>query len=468
MINTLRYAGYVVHSMNNNSGFDRYYQPTVFQGLALSDNEILNHAKKDSFAEAFYDVALHYGNESIVAFTPKIMTHKAILQEILQFKGKDIIFTDKYNSNTNLENVHNIIYPNYMTTNTNFFKNAGRDFTYFVTSNASRDLVITSGTWTIDNLRAKYPSTIDYVTQSGNNALSGFLIKKNIIIGQGAELDITNHRVYLKSSSLEHSDFPVHIAIEGGKAKISSSTVTSWDPVLKGPDPNPFHPRPFIIAINGGKMNILNSTIRNLGFSIGGISDPRFAVAAISYYNTGNFIIANSTIAFNYYGFYSNNANNFEIVHNNIYSQTKYGLDPHTMSKNFIVAFNHIHDNGNQGVICSIECENLTITNNLVDHNVEGIGLHWLTNSSLVKDNIVKFNQKYGIFIQKHSFNNTVKNNTVIGNGNGIGMFDGSKNNNVVFNTISDNLGNSITVAPDSQPNVIKENIYSQPNLKDH
>ena len=133
--------------------------------------------------------------------------------------------------------------------------------------------------------------------------------------------------------------------------------------------------------VKDGKVDILNSTLTHLGYSIGGLSDTRFAYAAVGYYHSSNFTIANSTIAFNYYGFYSEGSKNFKIINNDVYGQTKYGLDPHSVSNNMFIASNHIHDNGNQGIICSMQCKNVTITNNVVDHNVEGIGLHGLTNS---------------------------------------------------------------------------------------
>lgn len=321
------------------------------------------------------------------------------------------------------------------------------------------DLIIHNGSWTMKSLHEKYPTVVELMAPASVD--DGYLAKETIVVDKGAELNITNDKVFLESFS-EKYNIPSRIIIMG-KGTIFNSTITSWDPLLKAPDPNPYLPRSFILAKDGGKMNILNSTISNLGFSLGGINDIFSSIAGINYYNTSNFLVADSTIAYNFYGFYSDHATNFKITGNKIYGQTHYGLDPHTGSKDFIVDSNHISVNGGQGIICSFQCENVTITNNLVEHNVEGIGLHWLTNSSQVRDNVVRFNKNYGIFIKTDSFDNLVKNNTVIGNGEGIGLFEGSNNNSIISNIIAANYNKEhkepIHMDDDSQSNSVSGNI---------
>ncbi|MDQ6862704.1 MAG: right-handed parallel beta-helix repeat-containing protein [Thermoproteota archaeon] len=432
VIKRIQDSGYLVKPWSNLSEYDRNYKPTIYRNMALIQSEILSNVSKDSIASHFLDVALHYQYSSNVAFTPKIMSHKIILEELLKENGNSLIFVDSNKTktlNTTDQNQSNrISYSPY--------------------------LEIPTGIWTMETLQKKYPSMISHL---GSN--DGFLVSKSIIIGKEAELKILNSKVFLETSSGTVKT-PLFIEILG-KGLLRNSTVTSWDPVTHMPNPDPYHPRPFLIVTHGGKMDILNSTLTHLGYSRGGITDTRFARAAVEYYNTNNFVIANSTIAFNYYGFYSVNASNFKIIGNNIYGQTGYALDPHTGSRNFIIDSNHIHDNGNQGIICSIECKNVRITNNLVDHNIEGIGLHWLTNSSVVRDNVVRYNEKYGIFIQKHSFNNIVENNTVTDNMKGIGLLEGSNSNTITNNIIANNLvAEPIHISPDSKLNIINGNFF--------
>jgi parallel beta-helix repeat protein len=323
------------------------------------------------------------------------------------------------------------------------------------------DLIIRNGTWTMESLHEKYPTIVEDITSEA--ADDGFLAKKTIVVYEEAELIIANDKVFLESSP-ENYNLPSNILIMG-RGTIFNSTITSWDPLLKAPDPNPYLPRSFIVAKDGGKMNILNSTISHLGFSLGGINNTLSSIAGINYFNTSNFVVANSTIAYNFYGFYSDHATNFRIIGNEIYGQTHYGLDPHTGSKDFIIDSNHISVNGKQGIICSFQCKNVTISNNLVEHNVEGIGLHWLTNSSLIRDNTVIYNKNYGIFIKRDSFDNLVEKNTVIGNGGGIGLFQGSNDNSIISNTIVDNYNKEhkepIFMDADSQSNLVSKNIFS-------
>jgi parallel beta-helix repeat protein len=207
-------------------------------------------------------------------------------------------------------------------------------------------------------------------------------------------------------------------------------------------------------------MNIIGSKVSYLGFSLAGTHTLLSSLAALAYYNTSNFTIVNSTLSNNIYGFYSDESSKFSILDNEVYSNVKYGLDPHSGSKDFVIDSNHIFANGGQGIICSFKCKNVTITNNVVEYNIEGIGLHWLTNSSLVKNNIVKYNSGYGIYVKTNSYNNIVVNNTIIGNGNGIGLLDNSNENAIKSNFLRGNIleKNQVHEDKDSLFNEIENN----------
>lgn len=328
---------------------------------------------------------------------------------------------------------------------------------YLVPKNT--DLMIKDGNWTMEDLQRNFPAVVERTLSEYKS--NGFLIKKTIFVDKGAQLNIVNNNVFLESSS-KKDNIPTAL-LTYGKTVILNSTVTSWDPQAKAADPNPYHPRPFVVAKDGGKMDIIGSSITNLGFSQGGIHSLFSSLAGINYYNTSNFLIANSTIAHNLYGFFSNGATNFKIIGNNIYDHTGYGLDPHTGSKNFIIDSNHIRLSGKQGIICSFRCKNVTITNNLVEYNMEGIGFHWLTNSSLIKNNVIKYNKNYGIFIKTHSTDNLIENNNVIGNGHGIGLFDSSNGNTIKSNILIGNIldPEGIHMDRESRSNVVKQNRIS-------
>jgi parallel beta-helix repeat protein len=300
----------------------------------------------------------------------------------------------------------------------------------------SNDLYITTGNWTIKDLQVRFPEEIEKVgpTESGNE----YLIKKSIIIGKDAEFNILGDTIRLYSLSIKDNN-PV-VIITYGKSTILNSTITSWDPNMGVPDANPYHPRSILVSRDGGTIDVINSIVSYLGFSQGGIFTLHSSLAALNYFNTTGFIINNSTISHNLYGVYTDNSSNFKITNNQIYDHIGYGLDPHSGSKNFVIDSNHVFVSGEQGIICSYQCSNVTITNNIVEYNEEGIGLHWLTNSSIVKDNIIKYNKNYGLFIKTNSSNNLLENNTLIGNGHGVALLEMSNNNTIRKNTILYNV----------------------------
>ena|GEM_PF-2369302 len=450
-VQRIQYDGYQVHDWKKIDEFDKDYPPTVFDNVPLSAQIILNQTKNDRDAVSFLDAATHYYDASIVAFTPKIMRHPALLESLLKHNGKDILFTDN-----NSVVGENVLSPKVSLSE---IGDSNSDpILRYLNVTSVKGIKIDSGNWTMMSLAMEYPNTVRFIPQK-----NAFLIMKYMTIGKDAELSMINQDVLLHSSHDPYN--PPAILEVVGDVKTMNTTITSYDPVLNAPDPDGYHFRPFILVRDGGKMDLFNSTLTNLGYSKGGFEDTRFSRAAIGYYNTTNVVIANSTLAHNYYGFYSAHTKNIMIVGNKVFSNTRYGLDPHTYTSNLFISHNHIYDNGNQGIICSLMCLNVTVTNNLVEHNVEGIGIHWLSNSSVIKDNIVRYNAKYGIFVQKKSFDNLVSNNIVIGNMRGIGLLDGSNQNNVTGNIVVDSILDQIKIDPDAQTNALVNNTeYSSQN----
>jgi parallel beta-helix repeat protein len=447
----IRNSGYTINPWKDVTKYDQYYAPSVFSGISLTDREILSRVQDDADIHGFYfiNTAIHNQNASIFAFTPndppRFTFHTDVFERILRLQNNTIVFTDsnKTHGKTVLDSSYrkpglDVMLDNYTPPilDTNFDRY----------TDSSKDVVILNGSWTMQRLHEEYPTAVDVIETPYENA---FLLTKTLAIGKEAFLNITGNTVYLKS--FEDNTLPIRLQVYG-RVLIFNSTISSWNSLTEKPDNNPYHYRPYI-KVDAGKLDIINSTISNFGFPTGGIDYTSYARAGIVYFDSSDFTIANSTIALNYYGFYSANSSNFRIINNEIYGSTRYGLDPHTYSKNFIVDSNYVHDNGNQGIICSKYCDKIKITNNIVENNVEGIGLHWSTNSSIVENNLSIHNQKYGIFIDKASHRNVISNNTIIGNNIGIGILDRSSNNTVSYNTITDNTNGSIHIDPDSQPN---------------
>jgi parallel beta-helix repeat protein len=447
----IRNSGYTVNPWKDVTKYDQYYAPTVFSGISLTDREILSRVQNDADIHGFYfiNTAIHNQNASIFAFTPndspRFTFHTDVFEKILRLQNNTIVFTDgnKTDGKTVLDSSYRK--PGLDLTLDNYTAPIlDTDFDRYTDS--SKDIVILNGSWTMQRLHEEYPSAVDVIETPYGNA---FLLTKTLAIGKEAFLNITGSTLYLKS--FENDTLPIRLQVYG-RVLIFNSTISSWNSLTEKPDGNPYHYRPYM-KVDAGKLDIINSTISNFGFPTGGIDYTSYARAGIVYFDSNDFTIANSTLALNYYGFYSANSSNFRITNNEIYGSTRYGLDPHTYSRNFIVDSNYVHDNGNQGIICSKYCDKIKITNNIVENNVEGIGLHWSTNSSTVENNLSIHNQKYGIFIDKASHRNVISNNTIIGNNIGIGILDRSSNNTVSYNTITDNTNGSIHIDPDSQPN---------------
>lgn len=277
VVKRIQDQGYVIKTWDDLSGYKAPgYHPTVYRGVPLVENEILGQTGKDRDAMEFIRVALRHSDSSVIAFSPKIMSHKIVLEDVLKQGGKGIVFSDQPAR-----------------------PQADSQVPPFVLISDGNNSVtrVNDGKWTLDLLAQKYPSAVSYNAQE-----SAYLVTRPIIMGNKTTLEINGDRVLLLSSS-ERNPNPSYLEIRGNAA-IVNSTVTSWDPVRGKPEIDPYIPRPYIV-VRGGHMDVLNSTITHLGYSLGGLKDTRYAHAALEYYNTKDFVIASSTIAFNYYGFYS-------------------------------------------------------------------------------------------------------------------------------------------------------------------
>ena len=317
-----------------------------------------------------------------------------------------------------------------------------------------QDIILHNGTWTLQKLVDNYPDIFEVINMqnisgriSNNSAMPvnnvnaeninnvTLLMSRPIVVDKQASLKISDAQLLLESFPSNEA-FPPRILVLGN-ATIENSTIDSFRRDQSMADRNPFHPRPFIAAVDGGIVDIIkNTTIKHLGFALGGIS----SLAAVNYYRTENFKIMNSTFDYDYIGFYSDNSSNFEIKGNTFTGNTLYGIDPHTASKNFLIDSNHVSLSGGEGIICSFLCDNVTITNNLVDEGTEGIGLHWLTNSSKIQKNIVINNEQFGVFIRNSSNNNVIEGNILVNNGCNIGLFEYANGNTIVDNIIVDSF----------------------------
>lgn len=439
LANTVRQNGYTVLPWSNAGQYDTSYPPTEFAGILLSDRDVLGRTVKMADVMAFYNLALHSSNSSIVAFTPSAAhfnSSTTLLEELLENGGRTLVFTNDGST---------VSQPMPM-----LVGRAENLTTTSIGANTTYRIVVDNGEWNMRDLQQRYPSDISIIpTDFGPS----YLIDTTLVVGENAHLDISGENVLIASPT-QDGDRRLEIA---GSASIVNSLVSSWDTTYNMQDTNPYHQRPFILVDNG-QIEIRNSTISHLGFPLAGLSEERSARAAIMFYESGNFTIANSTIAFNFDGIYARNSSNFQITDNEIYGNTRSGIDIRSGSNSFVISGNHIHDNGYEGVICTECTGRVLIESNNIEHNAEtGIKLFSHTNSTNVSGNDLSYNEKFGIYLRNNSTGNTVSNNTVTGSGEGI-MLTGSS----IDNTITGNIleGNDVAIESDetSQSNVFGNN----------
>lgn len=195
---------------------------------------------------------------------------------------------------------------------------------------------------------------------------------------------------------------------------------------------------PTACGVNGGsqepyeaRMDVVNSEISYLGYNAG----ESYGIAWKVYYKVdpadpndapppGRQLYAmvdvfgdvrGSTFQHNYFGSYTFGAYCMNWTGNIFAENVQYGLDPHDDSDYLTISGNTFRDNGNHGVICSIECNNLAITGNQSSGNLHGIMIHRSVNGALIEGNAVHDNRGAGIAIFD-SHDAVVRGNTVTNN----------------------------------------------------
>ena len=282
----------------------------------------------------------------------------------------------------------------------------------------------------------------------------------------------------------------IWLRAENGNLLFQDTKVTSWDAARAAPDtdlavaPNGTGGRSYIATrsvltkgrptaaptacdVGGGaqdayegRMSVVNSEIAYLGYDAAesyGIAwkvaykvnaaDPSdapppgrqlYALADVF----GD--VSGSTFHHNYFGSYTFGAYCMGWVGNTFANNIGYGLDPHDDSDFLTISGNIFRDNGNHGLICSVECDHLVITNNQSYGNQHGIMIHRNSNNALIEGNTSRDNREAGIAIFD-SHNAIVRNNIVTNNAEAaIRLSVGSSRNLIENNTLTGLAANGI------------------------
>ena len=302
-------------------------------------------------------------------------------------------------------------------------------------------------------------------TSENNNNEKVWLLYAGLKVEKDAILNINSNDVtWLKIIPSEKSPNAIEV---DGSLKVDSVKITSWNP--KTNDYVKFSenakqdasiytmiPRPYIKIEEEatGPTEITNSELAYLGYSCNGCGGVTF--------NGGeNSILKNNDIHHIYKGFYSKEMKHMLIEANRVYSNERYGIDPHTGTYNMTIRNNTVYDNGYSGIICSLDCYNIVIEDNEVYNNGntgKGRGIAFSINmfDSVARNNFVH-HQNIGIDISSESNDNKVYNNKISHSKVGIDTNKESSNNKVYNNTIKDSI-NGIVVKTGASDNTFYNN----------
>jgi hypothetical protein len=284
-----------------------------------------------------------------------------------------------------------------------------------------------------------------------------YILNANVSVADNATLTISGGQ-----------DFD-HLKIAGGngitvsgRIEIENLTVTSWDTAAQSTidianNTNASRGYLFLTGSEGG--HIINSTFGFMGYNDTGYRGVDLMD------RSHNFTIRNSTFHNMWYAFYSNAAYNITIDSSEYRDNLRYAIDPHSGTHNMTITNNHIYNNSDTGIICSLDCYGMLFEGNVI-HGNNGSGIVFSRNTT---DSIARYNTIYnetdGIVISESSSNQVYANNITnvmraIYLVNPVEADDGRTTSNDIYNnTIGD--AQYGVVARRSQTNALSDNNFA-------
>jgi parallel beta-helix repeat protein len=338
-------------------------------------------------------------------------------------------------------------------------------------------------TVTLTQIHEALPTAPLYLVDATNAV---WFLKANLILQNGATLQLHGtsiggdvNTLRLKSDNTGAATDIVEIEAYWGTIDINTTTITSWDEAVNGPDTEYatygrayIRARSFLEAstdANGNTvqtayestMNILNSDISYLGshnaeqygltWKVEGETPAEVAVGDYSIYDLVHVYgtVENDNIHNNFFAIYTFGAWQMQIINNQTHDDIGYGIDMHDDSRYMDIEDNNSYNNGWHGIIASQRCTNIIIRNNVSHNNAEnGIMLHRDCNDGIitgnttydnadsgialfdnfytvVSNNLDYGNVKYGIRLSVGASYNTITGNQFLNNGSGIRFYEG-------------------------------------------
>ena len=193
-----------------------------------------------------------------------------------------------------------------------------------------------------------------------------------------------------------------------GRIEIENLTVTSWDTAAQSTIDianNASASRGYLLLTGSEGGHIINSTFGFMGYNNTGYRGVDLMD------DSHDFTIRNSTFHNMWYAFYSNAGYNITIDSSEYRDNLRYAIDPHSGTHNMTITNNHIYNNSDTGIICSLDCYDMLFERNVI-HGNNGSGIVFSRNTT---DSIARYNTIYnetdGIVISESSNNQVYENN---------------------------------------------------------
>jgi poly(beta-D-mannuronate) C5 epimerase len=239
-----------------------------------------------------------------------------------------------------------------------------------------------------------------------------------------------------------------------GALSLNGVKISSWDPIANNytnQRPDGSIQRPYISIETGASPSlIVNSELAYLGYH--GVRKQ-----GLNFYGGDGSTLVGNQIHHLWFGFYSDSVSNITIVGNHVYSNSKYGLDPHSGTHDLLIKNNRVHNNGHIGIICSEDCTNIMIENNTVFNNTNaGIMISRNVQDSTIRNNTIR-DENTGISVSESS-RNTIYHNDISDTSYGIQVKIVSSNNSLHHNSMYNIRKCGIEISQKASDNTINFN----------
>ena len=264
-----------------------------------------------------------------------------------------------------------------------------------------------------------------------------WLLTRTLTVRRGASLTVGGATLRLLSEPRRFAG----LEARGGRLEIVDSTVTSWSASRGRPDAEVGDGRAWVLARDGSMMNVRNSRMELLGYD----RAERYGVSWRTRATSG--AIDRSVFTGNFYGAYMHGIAAMAVTGSVIEKSHRYGLDPHSGSRNLHIENNIFRHNGKHGMILAVGCSNATVRGNQSYANAgHGIVVFEGSNDATLSGNEVHDNKLSGIDVN-NSLRLRLTGNVVYGNDIGLHVHGRSRSVTADANRLTANRVDGLRVA---------------------